>query len=98
MARYRATAAQMDRYQTLLDKNAADTLSAEERAAADVIAQCFLCFRQSSSPTAILDADIRDCFETISHEWLLKHIPCDQQKDKLYHKSVGDYLLNLKSN
>jgi hypothetical protein len=32
MARYRATAAQMDHYQTLLDKNAADTLSTEERA------------------------------------------------------------------
>ena len=30
MARYRATAVQMDHYQTLLDKNAADTLSAEE--------------------------------------------------------------------
>jgi hypothetical protein len=32
MVRYRATAAQMERYQTLLDKNANDTLSAEERA------------------------------------------------------------------
>ena len=31
MARYRATTAQMDRYQTLLDKNANDTLSAEEQ-------------------------------------------------------------------
>ena len=32
MARYRAAAAQMERYQTLLDKNANDTLSVEERA------------------------------------------------------------------
>ena len=32
MARYRATAAQMERYQTLLDKNAKGMLSAEERA------------------------------------------------------------------
>ncbi len=32
MARYRATAAQMERYQTLLDKNANGMLSAEERA------------------------------------------------------------------
>lgn len=30
-ARYRAAAVQMERYQTLLDKNANDTLSAEER-------------------------------------------------------------------
>jgi len=32
MARYRATVAQMDHYQMLLDKNAADTLSTEEGA------------------------------------------------------------------
>lgn len=32
MARTRATAAQMERYQTLLDKNANNALSAEERA------------------------------------------------------------------
>jgi hypothetical protein len=31
MARYQATAAQMERYQTLLDKNADETLSAEEQ-------------------------------------------------------------------
>ncbi len=32
LARYRAAAVQMERYQSLLDKNASDTLSAEERA------------------------------------------------------------------
>lgn len=32
IARYRANPPQLDRYQTLLDKNANDTLSAEERA------------------------------------------------------------------
>jgi hypothetical protein len=32
LARYRAMAAQIERYQTLLDKNANNTLSAEERA------------------------------------------------------------------
>ena len=32
MARHRATSAQMERYQTLLGKNANTTLSAEERA------------------------------------------------------------------
>jgi RNA-directed DNA polymerase len=49
-----------------------------ERSPADAIGQCFLCFRQRSSPTAVLDADIQGCFETISHEWLLEHIPLEK--------------------
>jgi RNA-directed DNA polymerase len=50
----------------------------ENRSTADAIAQCFLCFRQKSSATAILEADIRGCFDNISFEWLLENIPMDK--------------------
>ena len=50
----------------------------EKRSTADAIAQCFLCLRQKSSATAILEADIRGCFDNISFEWLLTHIPMDK--------------------
>jgi len=42
-----------------------------ERSPADAIAQCFQCFRQKTSPTAIYEGDIEGCFDHISHEWLL---------------------------
>jgi RNA-directed DNA polymerase len=50
----------------------------KERSPADAIAQCFQCFRQKTSSTVILEADIRSCFDEISHEWLLTHIPMDK--------------------
>lgn len=50
----------------------------EKRSPADAIAQCFLCLRQKSSATAILEADIRGCFDNISFEWLMAHIPMDK--------------------
>lgn len=50
----------------------------EKRSAADAIAQCFLCLRQKSSATAILEADIRGCFDNISFEWLMANIPMDK--------------------
>jgi RNA-directed DNA polymerase len=50
-----------------------------ERSPADAIAQCFLCFRQQTSPTAIYEGDICGCFDNISHEWMLEHIPMDKR-------------------
>jgi len=50
----------------------------EKRSPADAIAQCFLCLRQKSSATAILEADIRGCFDNIGFEWLMAHIPMDK--------------------
>ena len=50
----------------------------EKRSPADAIAQCFLCLRQKSSATAILEADIRGCFDNISFEWLTSNIPMDK--------------------
>lgn len=50
----------------------------EKRSTADAIAQCFQCLRQKSSATAILEADIRGCFDNISFDWLLANIPMDK--------------------
>lgn len=50
----------------------------EKRSPADAIAQCFLCLRQKSSATAILEADIRGCFDNISFEWLMANSPMDK--------------------
>lgn len=48
-----------------------------ERSPADAIAQCFLCLRQKTSATAIYEADIKGCFDNISHAWLEAHIPIE---------------------
>jgi RNA-directed DNA polymerase len=51
----------------------------QERSPADAIAQCFLCFRQRTSPTIAYEGDIRGCFDNISQEWLLKNIPMEKR-------------------
>jgi RNA-directed DNA polymerase len=48
------------------------------RSAADAIGYCEEIFLQDGQSRWILEADIERCFETISHEWLLHHIPLDQ--------------------
>jgi RNA-directed DNA polymerase len=50
-----------------------------ERSQADAIAQCFQCFRQKTSPTAIYEGDIKGCFDNISFEWLMEHIPIEKR-------------------
>jgi len=37
-----------------------------ERSPADAIAQCFQCFRQKTSPTAVYEGDIEGCFDHTS--------------------------------
>jgi len=49
-----------------------------ERSTADAIEQCFTILARKHSPQWILEGDIRACFDGISHEWLLAHIPMDQ--------------------
>ena len=58
-----------------------------ERSPADAIAQCFLCFRQKTSPTAVYEGDIQGCFDHISHDWLLKHIPIERRILKQWLKA-----------
>ena len=51
----------------------------EGRRCADALAHCFTVLsRQCSSPW-ILEGDIRACFDEISHDWLLQHVPMDKQ-------------------
>jgi RNA-directed DNA polymerase len=50
-----------------------------KRSPADAIAQCFQCFRQKTSPTAVYEGDIRGCFDNFSHEWLLENIPMEKR-------------------
>ncbi len=58
-----------------------------ERSPADAIAQCFLCLRQKTSPTAIYEGDIRGCFDHISHAWLLEYIPIEKRILKQWLKA-----------
>ena len=72
-----------------------------ERSTADAIEQCFIVLARKHSPQWILEGDIRACFDGISHEWLLAHIPMDQvmlqkwlkagfmDKQVLYPKEAG---------
>ena len=48
------------------------------RSPADAIEQCFCMLAKGNSPVWILEGDIKSCFDQISHEWLLAHIPMDK--------------------
>jgi RNA-directed DNA polymerase len=50
----------------------------KERSVADAIEQCFILLARSNSAQWILEGDIQSCFDEISHEWLLSHIPMDR--------------------
>jgi len=49
------------------------------RATRDALAQCFvLLSKPKQSPKWVLEADIKGCFDNISHDWMLSHIPMDR--------------------
>ncbi|WP_341315279.1 group II intron reverse transcriptase/maturase [Paraburkholderia sp. IMGN_8] len=48
------------------------------RSTADAIEQCFRALARSDSARWILEADIRSCFDELSHDWLIAHIPMDK--------------------
>src|SRR6516225_3992510 len=48
-----------------------------ERCCADAIEQCHLLLGNRHGPRWILEGDIKSCFDRISHDWLLRHIPMD---------------------
>ena len=50
----------------------------KERAPADAIEQCHTVLSNRYAAPWILEGDIRACFDQISHEWLLAHIPMDK--------------------
>ena len=49
------------------------------RSTADAIEQCFIALAKKHSAAYILEGDIKDCFNTISSEWLLTHTPMDKE-------------------
>ncbi len=83
----------------LADKNAYGFRS--KRSTADAIAQCFnvLCRKQSAQ--WILEGDIKACYDSIGHQWLLNNIMMDKQvlskwlkvgyleKEVFYHTQEG---------
>src|SRR5262245_13482522 len=48
------------------------------RSVADAIEQCCNALCRPTSAQWILEADIKSCFDEISHEWLLSHVPMDR--------------------
>lgn len=50
-----------------------------KRSTADAIAQCFTILSRKNCPRWILEADIKGCFDNISHQWLIDNIPTDKK-------------------
>ncbi len=50
----------------------------KERSPADAMKKCFSLFSRQTSPQWVLEGDIKGCFDAISHEWLLTHIPMEK--------------------
>src|SRR6516164_7901969 len=46
----------------------------QQRSCADAIGQCFKTLARPH-PQWILEGDIKSCFDRISHDWLLAHVP-----------------------
>jgi hypothetical protein len=46
---------------------------------ADAMAQTHIVLSHRHGPQWILEGDIKACFDKISHEWLLTHVPMDRQ-------------------
>src|SRR6202023_3465736 len=49
----------------------------QQRSCADAIGQCFNTLSKDT-PQWILEGDIKSCFDRISHDWLLAHVPLDR--------------------
>jgi RNA-directed DNA polymerase len=50
----------------------------QKRSCADAIAQCFNALSKAPNTQWILEADIKSCFDQISHDWLLAHVPMER--------------------
>ncbi len=59
----------------------------EGRRCADALEQCFTILSHRQSAQWILEGDIRACFDEISHDWLLQHVPMDKQLLKAWLKA-----------
>ena len=59
----------------------------QRRCCADALKQCFNLLARKTSATWVLEGDIRACFDEISHEWLLAHVPLDKHMLRLWLKA-----------
>lgn len=50
-----------------------------KRSTADAIEACFIALAQNGSSRWIFEADIKSCFDKISHDWLRENIPMDKE-------------------
>jgi RNA-directed DNA polymerase len=85
--------------ETLADQNSYGFR--EGRRCADALEQCFTVLARKTSAPWVLEGDIRACFDEISHEWLLQHVPMDKrmlrawlqagywEKDQLFPTTAG---------
>ena len=48
------------------------------RSTADAMMQSFLMLSRKDSAAWVLEGDIRGCFDNLSHEWMLQHVPTDK--------------------
>lgn len=62
--------------ETIADKNAYGFRP--YRSTADAIEQCVMFLARPGSARFIFEGDIKACFDTISHSWLLNNIPMDK--------------------
>jgi RNA-directed DNA polymerase len=61
--------------ETMADPNSYGFRTA--RSAADAIEACFIALCKNDRAAWIVEVDIRSCFDRISHEWLVAHIPLE---------------------
>ncbi len=57
------------------------------RSVADAIEACFIGLCKNDRAQWILEGDIRSCFDQISHEWLVAHIPTEKRMLKKWLKA-----------
>lgn len=50
-----------------------------KRSCADAEEQCFIILSRRDTAQWVLEGDIKGCFDNISHEWLLAHIPIERR-------------------
>ncbi len=50
----------------------------KHRCTQDAIEQCYIVLSRKVAPEWVLEADIKGCFDHISHDWLLENIPMDK--------------------
>jgi len=49
-----------------------------ERGTADALVYCHTLFSQKKGAEWVVEGDIKSCFDKISHDWLLTHIPMEK--------------------